>query len=169
MFKSFLSLSIFVLGFAALGADLGLDITPNLGQPATDYIAIVSPDGSGLPEGEGSVGEGRTVYEARCAACHGIDGKLPGNQLVGGRGSIKSPRPLKTVGSYWPYATTLFDYISMSMPYNEEKTMTASEIYAVTAYVLYMNDIVAPDTSLNRSNLPDVQMPNRDGFIELLD
>ena len=104
-----------------------------------------------------------------CAACHGIDGKLPGNQLVGGRGSIKSPRPLKTVGSYWPYATTLFDYISMSMPYNEEKTMTTSEIYAVTAYVLYMNDIVAPDTSLNRSNLPDVQMPNRDGFIELLE
>ena len=113
---------------------LGHMLKPGLGQPVTNFTgSIVSADGSGLPAGSGTVVEGKSVYGKHCAACHGIDGQLPGNQLAGGIGSLATGRPLKTVGSYWPYATTLFDNIARAMPYDQEKMLSADETYAVTA------------------------------------
>ena len=94
---------------------------PGLGQEIESYNgSIVSPDGSGLPAGKGTVADGKVLYERQCASCHGIDGQLQGNQLAGGIGSLATSRPLKTVGSFWPYATTLYDYIARAMPYNQE-------------------------------------------------
>jgi mono/diheme cytochrome c family protein len=142
---------------------------PGLGQEIDSYNgSIISPDGSGLPAGNGAVAEGKVLYERQCASCHGIDGQLPGNQLAGGVGSLSTPRPLKTVGSFWPYATTLYDYIARAMPYNQEKTLSVNEVYAITAYVLNLNEILNDDAVLNDKSLPAIVMPNRDGFIELI-
>ena len=148
---------------------LGDSLAPRLGEPVSDYVSsIVSPDGSGLPNGVGSVAEGKNVYEAKCAACHGVDGKMQGNHLVGGIGSLSLVQPTVTVGSYWPYATTLFDYIARAMPYGQAKTLSAKEVYAATAYVLFLNGIVSEQTRLDASTLVAVEMPNNDGFIELV-
>jgi len=146
----------------------GHSMKPELGQPVPDYQGtIVSGDGSGLPEGHGSVQQGEVIFNDRCASCHGLAGELAGNQLVGGIGSLATARPVKTVGSYWPYAPTLYDYINRAMPYNEEKSLSVSEVYAVTAYVLYLNGIVKHNDVVSDSTLAGIQMPNRDGFIEL--
>ena len=147
---------------------LGHTLKPGLGQPINFTGSIVSPDGSGLPAGSGTVVEGKSVYGKHCAACHGIDGQLPGNQLAGGVGSLATNRPVKTVGSYWPYATTLYDYIARAMPYNQEKMLSADETYAVTAYVLRLNNILDDEARLDEITLPRVKMPNQDGFIELI-
>lgn len=163
-------LSVVLLGVCGSGAvaELGGDLRPALGTPApADFESVVSPDGSGLPPGSGSAVAGRGLYAQHCAACHGVDGRQGGNELVGGAGSLASPRPLKTVGSYWPYATTLFDYIDRAMPYGNEKVLAADEVYAVTAWVLHLNDIVGEDAVLDAATLTAVRMPNRDGFIEL--
>jgi cytochrome c len=150
--------------------DLGKNIKVSLGQPLVNYVgSVVSTDGDGLPKGSGSVAEGKRVFEAKCVACHGPGGEQPGNQLVGGIGSLPTMRPLKTVTSYWPYATTLYDYVARAMPYNEEKSLSPDDVYAVTAYVLNLSQIVDDATRLNQDNLMDVVMPNRDGFIELID
>ncbi|HAT26460.1 MAG TPA: hypothetical protein DCS89_05565 [Gammaproteobacteria bacterium] len=149
--------------FAA--AELSHDLEPSLGKPApTDFESVVAPDGTGLPVGEGSVTGGKTLYATHCVACHGSEGTQPGNSLAGGRGTLNSTRPLKTVGSYWPYATTLFDYVNRAMPYGNEKSLSDNEVYAITAYVLYLNDIIPADTRLTNHNLATVVMPNRDGF-----
>ena len=125
----------------------------------------ILPDGSGLPRGSGSVDAGLSVYEAYCSACHGHRGEAGLNDaLVGGRGSLDSNAPNRTVGSYWPRATTLFDYIRRAMPYPAPGILSTDEIYAVTAYLLYENGIVAADTELNESNLASIEMPNRAGF-----
>lgn len=153
-----------------MAADNGLShsLTPSLGESVTDYMSsIVSPDGSGLPKGSGSVEEGKRVYEATCAACHGVDGAMQSNLLVGGIGSLSSDKPVVTVGSYWPYATTLFDYIARAMPYGQAKSLSPSEVYAATAYILFLNDIVDEQTRLDATTLLAVEMPNRGGFIEL--
>ncbi len=148
---------------------LGVDEKPDLGREVNGYVStIVSPDGTGLPDGSGSVLDGKALFQQKCMACHGSDGRQSGNQLVGGRGSLATARPLKTVGSYWPYATTLYDYIARAMPYNQEKSLSANEIYAITAYVLNLNGILEEDALLDRASLPMVVMPNRDGFVELL-
>lgn len=142
---------------------------PGLGQQLEAYTgSVVSPDGSGLPVGYGTVGDGKDLYERKCAACHGTDGGQPGNQLAGGIGSLSTPRPLKTVGSFWPYATTLYDYIARAMPYNQEKTLSVNEVYAITAYVLNLNKILDDDAMVNDKLLPGIVMPNREGFIELI-
>jgi S-disulfanyl-L-cysteine oxidoreductase SoxD len=127
----------------------------------------VFPDGSGLPPGRATAREGRRIYEARCAACHGEkgDGSDDFHALVGGRGSLTSAQPLLTVGSYWPYATTLWDYTRRAMPYAQPGSLTTTEVYAVTAYVLHLNGIVAEDAVLDQVTLPRVRMPNRDGFV----
>ena len=144
-------------------------MSPSLGQPLESYQgSIVSPDGDGLPIGSGSVVEGKGIFEKRCIACHGLTGEQPGNQLVGGLNSLPTMRPLKTVGSFWPYATTLYDYVARAMPYNEEKSLTPDEVYAVTAYVLNLNQIIDSAKTLDQDNLAEVKMPNRDGFIELI-
>ena len=150
-------------------SSLGHMLKPDLGQAVIGYpVSIISPDGSGLPPGSGTVAEGKSVYAQHCAACHGVDGRQPGNQLAGGIGSLASSRPLKTVGSFWPYATTLYDYIARAMPYNQEKMLSADDTYAVTAYVLRLNSILDDGAMLDEITLPRVKMPNQDGFVELI-
>ncbi|RQS62621.1 cytochrome c [Burkholderia sp. Bp8963] len=143
----------------------------DLGQPV-DRSAIaswdidVSADGTGLPAGSGTVAHGRGIFAARCAMCHGDAGQGGiGDPLFGGAGTLSSAKPRKTVGSYWPYATTLFDYIRRAMPYNAPQSLSADEVYAVTAYLLYLNQVVPDDTRLDAKTLPKVRMPNRDGFV----
>jgi cytochrome c len=145
---------------------------PQFGQPiAPSDIApwsiTVLPDGSGLPPGRGTAQQGEPVYAAKCQACHGEKGAgKPNDALVGGIGSLAADKaPVKTVGSYWPYATTLFDYVRRAMPFQAPKSLTADEIYAVSAYILGEAKIIDKWTVLDAQSLPKVQMPNRDGFI----
>lgn len=145
---------------------LGHELQPSLGQTVPmPYESVVASDGSGLPSGSGSVSAGKIVFASRCAACHGISGEMLGNALVGGRDSLASSAPLRTVGSYWPYATTIFDYIQRAMPYGQEKLLSNDEVYAVTAYVLYLNGIVPIEADLSAVALAEIRMPNRDGFL----
>ena len=144
----------------------------NLGRAVTaDEIRAwdisIPPSGAGLPPGSGSVKQGAAVYAAKCEACHGANGVgKPADALVGGQGTLASDNPVRTVGSYWPHATTLFDYVRRAMPTNAPKSLTDSEVYAVTAYVLQLNGIIPQDAVLNAQTLPQVKMPNRDGFID---
>jgi mono/diheme cytochrome c family protein len=145
--------------------------TYGVGRPPTadELKAIdieVTPDGKGLRPGSSTAAAGKDVYTRRCETCHGPTGKEgPQEVLSGGQGSLTSQRPQKTVGSYWPYATTLWDYINRAMPFDHPGTMTADEIYGATAYVLYLNGIVREQDVLNQTTLPQIQMPNRDGFV----
>ena len=126
----------------------------------------VAPDGKGLPAGSGTAAIGKDVYTRRCETCHGATGREgPQEVLAGGQGSLTTARPQKTVGSYWPYATTLWDYIRRAMPFDHPGTMTVDEIYASTAYVLFLNGIVNERDVLDRTTLPQVQMTNRNGFV----
>jgi len=126
----------------------------------------VTPDGATLPPGEGNVADGRIVYKTACASCHGEtgQGKSPLVALVGGNGTLTATSPNKTVGSYWPYATTLFDYIRRAMPFGQQKSLSSNEVYAVTAYVLFLNGIIEEDGLITKASLPGIEMPNRDGF-----
>ena len=126
----------------------------------------VAPDGKGLPEGSGTAIEGRALFAQRCAKCHGekAEGDV-GPALVGGRGSLATAKPKKTVGSFWPYATTLWDYIHRAMPFNEPGALNASQVYSAAAYILFLNDIVGEKQVINAKTLPKIRMPNRDGFV----
>ncbi len=125
----------------------------------------VTPDGKGLPKGSGSVTQGKQVYDAQCAACHGAKGEgKPADRLVGGKGTLKGNRPVKTIGSFWPYATTVYDYVNRAMPYTNPQSLSPDQVYAVTAYLLYLNDVIAADSVMDAGTLPKVQMPNRAGF-----
>ena len=144
------------------------------GQIATpEDIARVDidamPDGRGLPPGEGTYEDGKQVYAAKCAACHGADLQgvkgTGGAALIGGRGTIASGKPKKTVESYWPYATTFFDYTKRAMPFQAPGSLSDDEIYAVTAYVLAEGNLIDKGDVMNATTLPKVMMPNRDGFI----
>jgi mono/diheme cytochrome c family protein len=146
--------------------------TPHFGQPITPeelatWDISIGPDGAGLPPGRGTPKEGEAVYAANCQACHGEKGAgRPNDTLVGGFGTIASDRPaVKTIGSYWPYATTLFDYIRRAMPYQQSKSLTNDQIYAVSAYILHLNGIIGADDTVDAQSLPKVKMPNRDGFV----
>lgn len=140
-------------------------------SPTDEQIAAwdidIRPDGKGLPEGSGTVDEGMAVYETHCASCHGAFGEGMGRypKLAGGDGSLAEDRPEKTVGSYWPYASTLWDYIHRAMPFFAPQSMSDDQVYALTAYVLNLNYIVDGDFVANKETLPKVEMPNRDGFI----
>jgi S-disulfanyl-L-cysteine oxidoreductase SoxD len=133
----------------------------------------IPPDGKGLPPGSGTATEGEAVYAARCESCHGEKGQSPKYDpkatqrtiLVGGRGSLDTDEPVKTIGSYWPYATTLWSYINRSQPFDEPGSLTAAEVYAVTAYLLHLNGIIGQSDVLDARTLPTVKMPNRDGFV----
>jgi mono/diheme cytochrome c family protein len=166
-----------VLALLAAGACAGVPQqsalrSPSLGVPATsDELAAwdisIPPSGAGLPPGSGTVRDGAAVYEQKCAACHGVKGVgKPADPLAGGRGTLASKTPLRTVGSYWPYSTTLFDYVRRAMPITNPLSLTNDEVYAVSAYVLYLNGIVSDDAQMNAQTLPQVKMPNRDGFID---
>jgi mono/diheme cytochrome c family protein len=126
----------------------------------------IGPDGAGLPAGSGTVAEGRALFAARCARCHGPQGEGGiGVRLVGGQGTLATPKPLKTVGSFWPYATTLWDYINRAMPYDEPGRLTATEVYGAVAFVLHLNGIVGDTARLDAASVAAVRMPNRDGFV----
>src|SRR5437016_9374078 len=146
--------------------------SPNLGRVATpEEIAAwdisIGPDGVGLPPGRGSPKQGEVVYATKCVACHGEKGAgKPNDQLVGGQGTLPGEKPpVKTVGSFWPYATTVFDYVQRAMPYNESKSLTNDETYAVVAYILQLNGLVGENDTIDARTLPKVPMPNRDGFV----
>ena len=127
----------------------------------------IAPDGTGLPPGKGSVAEGLAIYSQKCVMCHGVDGAgKPADRLTGGIGTLSSPAPVKTVASYWPYATTLFDYIRRAMPVATPRTLTDHETYALVAYILSIDGIVKKDAILDAKSLPIIRMPNRDGFID---
>ncbi len=147
---------------------------PQLGKPASaQAVAAVDisipPSGAGLPAGSGSVKQGASVYAAKCQACHGEKGAgKPADPLVGGIGTLsRGNAAVRTVGSYWPYATTLFDYIRRAMPTSAPMTLSSEEVYAVTAYLLNLNAIVGAEAVMNANTLPAVRMPNRDGFIDV--
>jgi len=141
--------------------------------PTPDEIAAedtdVRADGMGLPPGRGTVEEGAALFASNCAACHGERGEKPmiaAIRLTGGRGTLPTAGAVQTVGSYWPYATTLFDYIRRAMPFTAPQSLSPDQVYALTAYVLRLNDIVPDGTVLNATTLPNIRMPNRDGFVE---
>lgn len=154
-------------GAAATGTDtrdfrLGRAATP---AEIAGWDIDVRPDGAGLPDAHGSVAEGEAVYEQHCEVCHGTFGESNSYMaLAGGIGSLKTDSPVSTVGSRLNFATTLYDYIGRAMPFTQAKSLTPAEVYAVTAYVLNLNDIVDDGFVADRKTLPAVQMPNRDGF-----
>lgn len=147
--------------------------SPGLGKPV-DAAALkaidisVGPSGATLPAGSGDAVAGADVYAQKCASCHGADGKSGkglADPLVGGTGSLTTAKPVKTVGSFWPYATTLFDYTRRAMPLDAPQSLTNDEVYAVSAYVLKLNGIIGETDEMNAETLPKVKMPNRDGFV----
>jgi mono/diheme cytochrome c family protein len=143
----------------------------DFGRPATQqeiagWNIDVSPDGAGLPPGRGDVHQGEAIFAAKCASCHGAHGEgKPMDRLVGGVGTLRDKKPEKTVGSFWPYATTLFDFVRRAMPLNAPQSLSPDEVYAVSAYLLFLNGIVPQDTTLDSGALAKIRMPNRDGFV----
>jgi len=144
---------------------------PKLGRPATseEVKAVdrsIPPDGTGLPPGQGTAKQGETVYVRHCASCHGEKGVGKTNdRLVGGSGTLSGNQPVKTVGSYWQWPTTLFDYTRRAMPYGSPLSLSDEQVYSVTAYILNLNGIICEEDVMNAQTLPQVKMPNRDGFI----
>jgi cytochrome c len=145
---------------------------PGLGVPATpaqieSADVSIGPDGAGLPPGSGTPAQGEAIFNTKCIACHGPQGTGTVNdQLVGGRGTLTSTTPIKTIGSYWPYATTVFDYVRRAMPYPTPHSLSDKEVYALTAYLLSLNGVIAKDAVMDAKTLPQVQMPNRGNFIK---
>jgi mono/diheme cytochrome c family protein len=158
---------------AALGGCAGAPVQdgPNLGREATaaeiaGWDISVAPDGSGLPAGRGTAAAGALVYAQKCQSCHGDKGAgQPNDRLVGGQGTLASKAPVRTIGSYWPYATTVFDYVRRAMPYTQPRSLSNDDVYAVTAYLLYLNGIIGEQDAMTADTLPRVKMPNRDNFI----
>jgi cytochrome c len=141
---------------------LGKQATP---QEIAGWDIDVRPDGTGLPKGRGSVAEGQVLYDAQCASCHGTFGESNSNlQIAGGVGTLSSATPIRTTGSKLNFATTLFDYIRRAMPFNNPQSLTADEVFALTAYVLNLNDILPADAVLDQDSLPRLRLPNRDGY-----
>jgi cytochrome c len=144
----------------------------HLGRAATasDIAAVgisVGSDGIGLPPGKATARDGQPLYEANCASCHGRrgEGSATYPALAGGQGTLKSAQPILTIGSYWPYATTVWDYINRAMPYQSPGTLSSQQVYALTAYLLYLNKIVTERQIIDRTTLPRIRMPNRQGFV----
>jgi cytochrome c len=144
---------------------------PKLGKPATEtdiapWDISIMPDGTGLPTGAGTPGQGAKLYVERCSACHGDNGKGSehGAALVGGpaRASLDGG---KTIKNYWPYATTIFDFVRRAMPYSEPNSLSNDEVYAITAYILALNELIGQSDTMDAQTLPKVIMPNRDNFI----
>lgn len=175
----FLAATVAAFGGAAARAQ-GYPTSFQFGTPAaTDEIASgaisIGIDGKGLPPGRGDYATGRKIYDAACSACHGADLRGvaglkdmpsgPALRLIGGRGTLATKNPVMTVESYWPYATTLFDYVRRAMPFNAPGSLSADEVYAVVAYILGEAQIVDKEAILDAESLPKIQMPNRDGFI----
>jgi S-disulfanyl-L-cysteine oxidoreductase SoxD len=162
---------VLVLGCGSFAGSVDEHDRYGFGHPATEeeirvWNIDVAPTGEGLPPGRGTVKHGAEVFAAKCASCHGPTGtEGPKDRLVGGQGTLATANPIKTIGSYWPYATTLYDYIKRAMPFNAPQSLTADETYAVVAWLLFQNKIISEDAVMDAQSLPKVQMPNRDGFI----
>lgn len=136
------------------------------GQEIQAWNIDVAPTGEGLPRGRGIVKEGATLFATRCAGCHGATGQEgPMDRLVGGAGTLSSQKPIKTIGSYWPYATTIYDYVHRAMPFSAPQSLSPDEVYSVVAWLLYRNGIIAEDFVLDAQSLPSIAMPNRQGFV----
>ena len=148
---------------AAQSPNLGKTISP---EDLATWDISIGPDGAGLPPGSGTPKQGEEVFTMKCQACHNAKGAgQPNDRLVGGQGTIAGDKPaVKTVGSYWPYATTLFDYIRRAMPLPQSKSLSNDEVYAVAAYILNLNGVIGETDTLDAKSLPQVKMPNREGF-----
>lgn len=164
--RSLLFLCALLVSALAQAAD-----APNLGVPMSEqaqrfWDRSITPDGANLPSGSGSVADGKKVYDQKCVDCHGPEGagQAPLVAVVGGAGTLTTSQPVKSVGSYWPYATTLFDYIRRAMPYGEQKSLSDDEVYAVTGYTLFLNGIVEESAVITQASLPTIKMPNQGGF-----
>lgn len=159
------------LGLLVLAAAHSVaDERPGLGVPVTEAEVaavdlVIMPDGRGLPAGSGNAHQGLVVYQRECRVCHGDGGQGgPNDRLTGGVGSIVTDQPVKTTGSYWPYATTIFDYVQRAMPYHLPGSLSADDTYAVAAYLLAESGVIEKDEVMDAQSLPAVRMPNRDGF-----
>ena len=165
-----ITLPCFVAAWLATSSVAVAQEAPQLGVEATaeqvaGWSLSILPDGQGLPPGSGSVSAGEAVFNLKCVVCHGPEGQGgPNDQLVGGHGSLVGDTPVKTVGSYWPYATTVFDYIRRAMPFTQPLSLSDDEVYAVTAYLLALNGIVGGDAVMDADTLPRVEMPNAGNF-----
>jgi cytochrome c len=156
-----------IVAVPALGGERPIGRVPTPEEIAR-WDIDVRPDGLGLPRGRGTAKEGEEIYLARCASCHGEFGEAVGRwpQLVGGQGSLTWDEPIKTVTSYWPYATTVFDYIKRAMPFGDAQSLTDDEVYAITAFLLASDGIIPEDFVVDAESLPKIVMPNADGFID---
>lgn len=173
--RPFLYVGAALIAFSGLSPSLAGGQTAEdlggIGFPATQeqiraWNIDVSPTGEGLPSGKGTMKRGAEVFAAKCASCHGPSGtEGPKDRLVGGRNTLQSPTPVKTIGSYWPYATTLFDYINRAMPFDAPQSLTPDETYSVIAWLLFQNQIIAEDDVIDAKTLPMIHMPHRNGFI----
>ena len=166
------ALSIFAVLVALCSLVVNSQERVRLGTPISEsdlegFDLVAEPDGTGFPSGGGTARQGKAVYDINCAVCHGANGEGTSGKtiIVGGDMQSEGP-PLRTVGSYWPYASTVFDFIRRAMPATAPKSLTNEQAYQVTAYVLFMNGIVGEDTELNANTLPNIEMPNADGFID---
>ncbi|MEP7330313.1 MAG: c-type cytochrome [Betaproteobacteria bacterium] len=161
---------VVVVAFAGALTAVAAPLQFGFGKPATPreiagWDIDVRPDGKGLPPGRGTVMQGQAIYDEKCTSCHGTFGESNSYlQIAGGVGSLGTDQPVRTVGSKLNYATTLWDYINRAMPFNAPQSLTADEVYALTAYVLNLNDILPADATLDQQSLPQVKMPNRNGF-----
>jgi S-disulfanyl-L-cysteine oxidoreductase SoxD len=159
-----------MLALTAVASSARAEVHYGIGQTATSmeiagWNIDIGRDGSNLPAGTGTVDHGREVFEQQCAACHGEKGEGGvGDRLVGGQGTIATTKPIKTVGSYWPYAPTLFDYVRRAMPLNAPQSLSNEDVYAVSAYILNMNGLLPSDATLDAKTLSAIKMPNRNMF-----
>lgn len=162
---------IIIATLAVSAGGIAAQESPDLGQAVSaeavaGWDLSIGPDGAGLPAGSGTARAGEAVYAAKCVACHGVGGAgQPHDQLAGGQGTLRDATPVKTVGSYWPYATTIFDYVRRAMPLTQPQSLSNDEVYAVTAYLLAINGIIDERTVINAETLPRIEMPNRDNFV----
>jgi len=153
------------LATAQEGPKLGVSVTQ---EQIASWDISVGPDGAGLPAGKGTAVTGAAVYQTKCIACHAEKGSgKPSDQLVGGQGTLRDAAAVRTVGSYWPYATTLFDYIRRAMPYVQPQSLTPDEIYGLSAYLLFLNGVIGEADEMSAATLPKVVMPNRDNFFSV--
>ncbi|HYE37865.1 cytochrome c [Methylocaldum sp.] len=162
--------ALLLLGVTAIAA--AAPEGPKLGRPATpqeiaDQDINIFPDGTGLPSGKGTALEGKAIYDAKCASCHGPKGIGGSAEELAGGGSLTGPNPDKNIGTYWPYATTLFDFIRPSMPLDAPRSLNEHQVYAVTAYLLHINGIIDEQAEMNAYTLPRIVMPNREGFVRI--
>jgi mono/diheme cytochrome c family protein len=161
----------FAVGFAlALTSSVAFAQTPKLGKPISpaDFAAWdinILPDGTGLPPGSGTPADGARVYAAKCSVCHGQEGKGGANARLVGGDPIRNMESEKTIANFWPFATTLFDYIRRAMPWRQPRSLSNEEVYSLTAYILSLNKLIGENDTMNAQTLPKVRMPNRDGFI----